>query len=418
MNILVLNAGSSSLKARMYRVGGEQLLEDPPEPLWDAFVDLSLQPGVAHIRVRSAGATIQKEFPCTHLPDTLDGVLESLWDGPTAVLKDRSGIHIAGHRVVHGGQELRESTRITPSVKAVIERLGPFAPAHNPVELSVIEAAERILGPDVPQVAAFDTAFHAKLPPEVYTYAGPYEWLENGIRRYGFHGISYQYTTRRAARILGRDLSGLRLIACHLGNGCSLAAVRNGVGADTTMGFTPLEGLMMGTRPGSLDPGILIYLVRHRGYDAAELNRILNEECGLKGVSGISRDMRQILAERDKGNPRAALAFDIFIHKLRCHISAMLPNLGGLDALVFTAGIGENSPEVRAAVCDAFGFLGMKLDHGKNADSPVDTDIATPDSAVRVLVVQTREDWEIARECFRLCSHATPRESCEQNPAN
>lgn len=412
MNVLVLNAGSSSLKARLYRAAGEQIPDDPPEPLWDAFVDLSFQHGVAHMRLRAAGTTIQKDYPCTHLPDTLGDVLESLWNGPTAVLNDRSEIHVAGHRVVHGGSDLRESTRVTTAVKEVIGRLGVFAPAHNPVELGIIEEAERILGPGVPQVVVFDTAFHARLSPEVYVYPGPYEWLENGIRRYGFHGISYQYTTRRATRILGRDPNTLRMVACHLGNGCSLAAVRGGVCVDTTMGFTPLEGLMMGTRPGSLDPGIFVYLARHRGYNAAELDRVLNQDCGLKGISGVSRDMRQVLAEKKKGNRRAALAFDVFVHKLRNHISAMLPSLGGLDALVFTAGIGENSPEVRAAVCDGFRFLGMKLDPEKNMASPQDTDIAAADSAVRVLVVQTREDWEIARECLRLtdrgaCSSAT-----------
>jgi acetate kinase len=233
-------------------------------------------------------------------------------------------------------------------------------------------------------------------------YPGPYEWLEQGIRRYGFHGISHQYSSRRAAEILGRDLKSLRLVTCHLGDGCSLAAIRGGVSVDTTMGYTPLDGLMMGSRSGAVDPGILIHLLHHGGYDAERLDRVLNHGSGLKGISGLSEDMREIEAAMAQGHERARLAFEIYVHRVRAGIGAMATSTAGLDALVFMGGVGENSAAVRAAVCDALGFLGVKLDAGKNAGSPADEDIATPDSAARVLLVHTRENWEIARECVRV----------------
>jgi acetate kinase len=221
------------------------------------------------------------------------------------------------------------------------------------------------------------------------------------VRRYGFHGISYQYATRRAAHMLGTPVESLRLVLCHLGNGCSLAAVRGGKSVDTTMGFTPLEGLMMGTRSGSFDPGILIYLLRHRGYTADQLDHILNRESGLKGVSGLSGDMRAIAAAAATGNERAQLAFDIFVHRVVREAGGMLAVLGGMDALVFTGGVGENSAPLRDRVCGQFGFLGLELDAGKNATAHGDQDVAAPDSGVRVLVIHAQEEWEIARECYR-----------------
>ncbi|TAF98671.1 MAG: acetate/propionate family kinase, partial [Oscillatoriales cyanobacterium] len=270
---------------------------------------------------------------------------------------------------------------------------------HNPINLEGIEAVEKILK-NVPQVAVFDTAFHSQLPPAAFVYPGPYEWLEEGIRRYGFHGISHQYCARRAAEILNRDSADLRLISCHLGNGCSLAAVRDGRSVDTTMGFTPLDGLMMGSRSGSIDPGIIIHLLRRSHFTAEELDNILNRNSGLKGISGVSSDMRLVAEAIANGNSRAQLALDIYIHRLRAGIGAMLASLGGLDALIFTAGVGENSAAVRAAVCEVFGFIGLRLDGEKNLNSPIDDDVAAVDSAVRVLVIHTQEDWEIARECW------------------
>jgi acetate kinase len=326
-------------------------------------------------------------------------MLTTLWEGETQVIEKPGQIDMVGHRVVHGGQEYQESVLINPEVKAAIARLCHLAPAHNPANLEGIEMMQTILGTQVPQVAVFDTAFHARMPIANRTYPGPYTWLDQGIRRYGFHGISHQYCSQRAAQILGRELTDLRLITCHLGNGASLSAVQQGYSIDTTMGFTPLDGLMMGTRSGSVDPGILLHLLRNH-HSVDELDRILNKESGLQGISGVSGDLRQVMTAIAEGNSRAQLALNMYIHRLRSCIGSMLASLGGLDALVFTAGVGENSPSIRAAACTTFEFLGLKLDTAKNESHPMDQDIATPDSTVRVVVIHTQEDWAIAQECW------------------
>ncbi|MGZ3603115.1 MAG: acetate/propionate family kinase, partial [Ktedonobacterales bacterium] len=328
-------------------------------------------------------------------------MLRTLWEGPVRMLSSAAEIDVVGHRVVHGGSDYQEAMRVTPEVKAGISRLAEFAPQHNLANLQGIEVCERLLG-NVMQVAVFDTAFHAHLPLEAAVYPGPYEWFERGIRRYGFHGISYQYCTGRAAEILGRDPASLRLIVCHLGAGCSMAAIQGGHSVDTTMGFTPLDGLMMNTRSGSVDPGILTFLMRQRGHTAEQLDHTLNQESGIKGIFGKSSDMRDVLAARAQGDERAALTFDMYVHRLRSYIGAMLAALGGADALIFTAGVGEHIAEVRSAACAPFAFAGIQLDEARNASSPADTDVAAPDSPVRVLIVQTQEDWMIARECWRL----------------
>jgi len=401
MKILVLNAGSSSQKSCLYELN-DVLPDRPPPPLWEAQIDWNHREGVAELKVETASGTEQEEeFPSDSREAAISRMLETLWQGKTQVINSLKEIDIVGHRVVHGGQDYQQSTLISPDVKEAIARLSVFAPVHNPVNLEGIEALEKIL-PNLPQVAVFDTAFHAQLPPAAFVYPGPYEWLEDGIRRYGFHGISHQYCARRAAQILNRDLTDLRLISCHLGNGCSLAAVRGGWSVDTTMGFTPLDGLMMGSRSGAIDPGIIIHLLRRSDLTSEKLDNILNRNSGLKGISGVSSDMRQIGEAITQGNERAQLALDIYIHRLRAGIGTMLASLGGLDALIFTAGVGENSAVVRAAACEAFGFLGLKLDGKKNQHSPVDEDIAAVDSAARVLVIHTQEDWEIARECWKL----------------
>ncbi len=404
MKILVLNAGSSSQKSCLYELN-DVLPDRPLQPLWEAQIDWTHQQRIAELKVKTAkGDRLEEEFTSDSRKAAIFRMLETLWRGKTQIINDLKEIDIVGHRVVHGGEEYQQSTLISPDVKEAIARLSLFAPVHNPANLEGIEAIEKVLG-NVPQVAVFDTAFHAQLPPAAFVYPGPYEWLENGIRRYGFHGISHQYCARRAAQILNRDLAHLRLIICHLGNGCSLAAIRGGVSVDTTMGFTPLDGLMMGSRSGAIDPGIIIHLLRRGDLTSEKLDNILNRNSGLKGISGVSSDMRQIGDAIAQGNERAQLALDIYIHRLRAGIGAMLASLGGLDALIFTAGVGENSPVVRGAACEAFGFIGLKLDGEKNLHSPVDEDIAAVDSAARVLVIHTQEDWEIARECWKLYSH-------------
>ena len=385
----------------MYNLDSESLPESPPTPVWSAKIDWTHHQGLAEIKVKTAsGGKLEEEKDSLKRPTAISRMLETLWQGKTKVIANLGEINIVGHRVVHGGEEYREPTIITPEVKAAIKRLSAIAPAHNPANLEGIEALEQLL-PDVPQVAVFDTAFHSHLPLAAAVYPIPYEWFEQGIRRYGFHGISHEYCAKKAAQLLGKELASLRLITCHLGNGCSLAAIRNGKSVDTTMGFTPLEGLMMGSRSGSVDPGILIYLLQQHGLGADKLDEMLNKASGLKGISGLSGDMRQIMSAVREGNSRAMLALDMYVHSLCKHIGAMLATLGGLDALVFTGGVGENVAEIRARVGEAFAFLGVKVDNEKNGREPADEDIAAADSSVRVLVVRAQEDWALATECWK-----------------
>lgn len=402
MKILILNAGSSTQKSCLYEITGDTLPSSPPAPIWEGKVDWSHHQGVAEIEVETtAGEKLTEEITTNSQSEVMARLLNTMLFGSTKVINQLSEIDVVGHRVVHGGRDYRQSVVITQQVKDAIANLANLAPAHNPANLAGIEAVEKLLG-EVTQVAVFDTAFHGKIPEAAAIYPGPYEWLEQDIIRYGFHGISHQYCAERAAQILGKDLQSLRLITCHLGNGCSLAAIKNGCSVDTTMGFTPLDGLMMGSRSGSIDPGILIYLLRQGNYTVAQLDNVLNKASGLSGISGISGDMRQIKTAISQGNKRAQLAFDIYVHRLRSCIGEMLASLGGLDALIFTAGVGENVPEIRQAACEAFEFLGIKIDSGKNTSKPVDEDIATHDSKVRVLVIHTQEDWQITRECWKL----------------
>jgi acetate kinase len=404
MKILVLNAGSSSQKSSLFEVSDLAAFDGSPLPLWEATVDWTHHQGFAEIKVKTADAVLEEEIPTQSRPGIIAHTLSTLWQGKTHVIEQPTAIDVVGHRVVHGGQQYRESVLITGEVREAIANLSSLAPAHNPANLEGIKAVTQILGAEVPQVAVFDTAFHSHMPDAAAIYPVPYDWVQQGIRRYGFHGISHQYCAQRAAKLLDRPLSDLRLVICHLGNGCSLSAIQNGHSIDTTMGFTPLDGLMMGSRSGSVDPGILIHLMRQQGYTADQLDRALNQESGLKGISGVSADLRQVMQAIDVGNPQAQLALEIYLHRLRSLIGSMLASLGGMDAIVFTAGVGENSPIVRSRACEAFGFLGLKLDEAKNQSRPVDQEIATVDSAVRVLVVHTQEDWAIAQDCFRLAS--------------
>jgi acetate kinase len=365
VRILVLNSGSSSLKAHLYEFDharSEQLRA--PEPLlernieWASSVDLLL----------------------------------------ATIIQEAGHVDAVGHRIVHGGAHYREPARITAEVRQALAGCAEIAPLHTGRELEVLDASVQAMGSAIPQIAVFDTAFHATMPPAAYTYAVPNNWLNDGIRRYGFHGLSYQYASRRAAQLLGESHVS-RLLVCHLGSGASLCAIKNGKSVDTTMGFTPLEGLVMATRSGSLDPGILIYLQRHKGYSSDDLERILNRESGLAALSGTSGDMRQVLAARESGDIRAALAFDVYLHSLVRHAGMMTAVLGGLDALVFTGGVGENSAPVREALCQRLGYLGVAIDA---AQIRGDTPIHAESSAVRVLVIHAREEWEIARECSKL----------------
>jgi acetate kinase len=401
MKILILNSGSSSQKSCLYELGAP-LPESPPAPLWEGKVEWQGNRAVLEVR-NSAGITHKEEMTIGARPEATSRLLDALTSGEARVLADKSEISAAGHRIVNGGREYTQPTVVTADVKAAIERMGVFAPLHNRVELEGISLVERQLGP-IPQIAVFDTAFHSRLPAAAVVYPGPYEWVAQGIRRFGFHGVNHQYCAERTAQLLAKELSTLKVVTCHLGNGCSLAAIENGHSIDTTMGFTPLEGLMMGTRSGSIDPGILTYLLRERHLTGEELDELLNTKSGLLGISGVSGDMRQVVSAMKDGNPRAKLAFDIFVHRLQAGIGAMIAALGGIDVLVFTAGIGENSPEVREVTCANFGFLGVTLNPSKNASPHPDQDISASRSTVRVLVLRAQEDWAIARECWKLAS--------------
>src|SRR6266404_1456465 len=399
MKILVLNSGSSSQKSSLYEIG-ETLPDDPPIPLWEGKIEW--YDGVAEAEIKGARGFVQKDqVQVASRAEAVEHLLSTLLDGKTLSVTSRTEIDVVGHRVVHGGPKYEEPILLTSEVKSGIARVSTFAPLHNRAELEGIEVIEKLLGA-VPQVAVFDTGFHRRMPQAAVVYPGPYQWFESGIHRYGFHGINHQYCAARAAQLLRRDLSSLKLVTCHLGNGCSLAAIQEGHSIDTTMGFTPLEGLMMGTRSGSVDPGILTYLMRQGRLQAQEIDDVLNKESGLLGISGISGDMREILASIKQGHSRAKLAFDIYVHRLQAGIGAMVAVLGGIDALIFSGGVGENSAEVCEAACKQLAFLGLKLDDAANLQRAPDADIATPDSAVRVLIVRAQEDWAIARECWQL----------------
>jgi acetate kinase len=357
--ILVVNTGSSSLKLRVLGHADEVTAALDIDP-WDGSPD--------HAGLRD-------------------------------FLRGQPGLDAAGHRVVHGGSSLTAATVIDEQVIATIEGLTGLAPLHQPRALYGIRAAMAIL-PGLPQVACFDTAFHARMPAAAARYALPAAWTERfGLRRYGFHGLSHQYASARCAQLLGR--TGLRVVTCHLGAGSSLAAVRDGVSVDTTMGFTPLEGLVMATRSGSVDPGLLIWLLCHGGLSLDEVSAGLEHSAGLAGLAALpdgSGDMRAVRAAADAGSPGARLAIDVHAHRLRREIAAMTAAMDGLDALVFTGGIGEHQAPVRAEATAGLGFLGVAIDAERNAAAAGDTDISAPGAAVRTLVIVAREDIEIARQ--------------------
>ena len=392
MHILVFNAGSSSLKCHLFDWTGVVEHDTTKSALWRAHVDWSRRSAPARITVETMpDAKLEEEIANPAIPSILRRLVATLPASPD----------IACHRIVHGGSLFGNAVELTPEAQRKAMSFNHFAPSHNPIQLEIVDEAETMFGPKVKQFGVFDTAFHATLAPPEYVLAGPTHWRERGIRRYGFHGISHQNVSRRAAQILGRDLKDLRLITAHLGNGCSLAAIGGGISIATTMGFTPLDGLVMGTRSGSIDPGVLIHLVRQHGYSAEMLDTELNKESGMKGISGISGDMREILDSAAGGNEDAQLAFDIFTGSVARHAAGLIPSLGGLDGLVFTAGIGENSPEVRHAVARKLAFLGIELDLELNQSKPIDQVISKVGSAPLVLAVRSEEDWEIARQCFQ-----------------
>jgi acetate kinase len=387
MKYLICNAGSSSLKFSLFHAGEEKLLAE-------GGIDWSAKPTRLVLK-RPGQPEVRKELALCKHADAISGIVTELQTGPGAPLKNLNEVQAVGHRIVHGGSRYTAAVCITPEVERAIDELAELAPLHNPASLEVIRAVKQSL-PDVPQVAAFDTAFHASLPERARTYPVPRSWTRDwAVRRYGFHGLSHAYCSRRAMAMLSRKK--LRLVIAHLGNGASMSAVRDGVCVDTSMGFTPMEGLMMGTRSGTVDPGLLIYLQRQKGFDVEKLDHALNNESGLLGVSGVSSDLRQVMMAT-ANNDDARLAIEIYVHRIRQMIGAMAATLGGTDALVFTAGVGENSVEIRERVCDNLDFLGLKLNREANRTGRPDVDVALPDSTARILVIATREDLTILRE--------------------
>jgi len=397
MNALALNAGSSSVKFGVFDA-------DAHEPLVSGEIDWAdgdRQRAWLVRRPRGLAARRSRLSVPDHYTAAACAIKAAIGSGPSEK-KHPHKVCVVGHRIVHGGAEFRESVLIDTKVKAAIARLDDLAPLHNPPALKAIEAAEAALA-GVPQVAVFDTAFYANLPPKHCVYPLPYEWYRDwGIRRFGFHGISHAYCAARAAEILGRDPAQLRLVSCHLGGGCSATAIQGGVAIATTMGFSPLEGLMMGTRCGSVDPGVLLHLQRRHGLTLEELDHTLNHSSGLLGVSGVSPNLAQIEQAAAQGNERALLAFDMFAERIKGAIAALAATLGGLDALVFTDRVGEGSPALRAAACAGMEFLGLRLDPARNQHPRPDTDIASPGSPARILVIHTREELMVAREARRV----------------
>jgi acetate kinase len=362
VRVLVVNAGSSSVKLR--------LLGDGECPLADRELDAP--------RAQVDAAQLQ-----------------------AALQQGLADADAVGHRIVHGGERFRDPVLVDANVERELRRLTELAPLHQPKSLAALDAISAAL-PNTPAVACFDTAFHATLAPQAATYALPAVWRERwGVRRYGFHGLSHAWIARRTPEILGRPGTGMRIVSCHLGAGASLCAIRDGVSVDTTMGFTPLEGLVMATRSGSVDPGLLLWLLEREAMTERELAEALEHQAGLLGLAG-SADMREILARADAGDPAARLALDVYLHRLRAGIAAMAAALGGLDAVVFTGGVGENAAAVRAGTADGLGFLGIEIDAERNQRAAADSDISTPGATVRTCVLTAREDLEIADQVRRL----------------
>jgi acetate kinase len=332
----------------------------------------------------------------------IEYILAVLLSRNHGVINDKSDINAIGHRFVHGGETFSESVLITDQVVRTLRETIELAPLHNPHNLRGITACQVTLS-GTPQVCVFDTAFHQRMPKHAYLYGIPYSlYTQYKIRRYGFHGSSHRYVSERAAEILGRKPAELKLITCHLGNGCSMAAVDGGVSIDTTMGFTPLEGLLMGTRSGDIDPSVILYIMGKEGLSLGEANTLLNKHSGLQGISGISSDMREIIAERKNGDKKAGYAFDVFCYRIKKYIGGYAAALGGVDAVVFTGGIGENSPDVRKAACDGLHCLGITIDDARNESPEKEKNICTDDSETKVLVVPTNEELVIALDTMRI----------------
>jgi acetate kinase len=400
MKVLVINAGSSSVKYYLYRMPEAQVVaKGMVERVAEAEARLTHSVG---------GRTHTAQVAVSNVSEAVNLVFDTLVREDIGAIERISEIGAVGHRVVHGGEEFTGSVVVDERVIASIEKYADLAPLHNPPNLAGIRAVQRRL-PDVVQVACFDTAFHATIPEVAYTYALPYELYEQyRIRRYGFHGISHRYVARRAAALMGRGKYEINAVTCHLGNGCSITAVRQGRSVDTSMGFTPLEGVPMGTRSGDLDPAILFYLA-DKGYSAQALKSLCNKQSGLLGISGLSNDIRSLLQLAEEGNARAKLAIDVFCYRIRKYIGAYAAVLEPLDALVFTGGIGENAAGLRKQICSGMSQIGVRLDPAANDTATArEASISAADSPVKIFVIPTNEQLAIANDTYELAARAHP----------
>ena len=396
MKVLVINAGSSSLKYQLLDTDNQEVLaKGLCERIGIDGKFTYKAPGKETIDAADVAMPTHSE--------AIQAVLNALVDEKNGVISSMKEIEAVGHRVVHGGETFACSVKIDDKVMAALEECIPLAPLHNPANITGIKACEAVMGKDVPQVGVFDTAFHQTMPAKAYTYALPYEYYEQDkVRRYGFHGTSHKYVAQRAAAMLGKPIEELKLISCHLGNGSSITAIDGGKSVDTSMGFTPLAGVPMGTRSGDLDAGILEYLMNKHNMSVDEMLTVLNKKSGVLGVSGVSSDFRDLTAAAEQGNERAALALEMFCYSVKKYIGAYAAAMGGVDAIIFTAGVGENSADQRMAIASGLEFMGVKMDAEANNVRGKETVISAADSQVKVLLIPTNEELMIALDTAAL----------------
>ncbi len=396
MKVLVINAGSSSLKYQLIDMTNEKVLAK------GLAERIGIEGSMLTHQVYNKEGEFKIEKPMKDHTAAMELVSKALLDEEYGVIKSMDEVYAVGHRVLHGGRHFSQSMVINDEVMDAIRENIVLGPLHNPANIMGIEACQRLM-PGKPNVSVFDTAFHQTMPEHAYIYALPYEMYEKyGIRKYGFHGTSHKYVSLRAAEILNKPLKELKIITCHLGNGSSIAAVKYGKVVDTSMGLTPLEGLPMGTRSGDIDPAVVTFLMQKENMTAEEMDNYLNKKSGVLGISGVSSDFRDLAQAASEGNKRAKLALDIFVYRVKKYIGAYAAAMGGVDVIVFTAGIGENTPDIRSNSCAGLEFLGVKIDEDKNNTKGQEMDISAPDSKVKVLVIPTNEELMIARETMEL----------------
>ncbi len=397
MKIFVVNAGSSSLKYQLIDMENEQVLAK------GLCERIGVTGAISH--KAADGRTYSADTPMPTHSEAFEAVVYAMTKSEAKVIDSFDEISAIGHRIVQGGAVFKGSCVVTDKVIEQISELGAMAPLHNPAHVLAIKACLKTFGDKIPQVVVFDTSFHQTMPAKAYMYALPYEYYEKyGVRKYGAHGTSHHFVSDRAAALMGKDKKDLKIITCHLGNGCSITAVKDGVCVDTSMGFTPLDGFMMGTRSGSLDPSALTYIAEKENLSPADINTICNKKSGVFGISGVSNDNRDVAAAAEKGNERAALAIEMQRYQILKFVGSYVAAMNGVDVIAFTGGIGENDPELREYVCENLSFLGVKIDSDKNKLRGSEVKISTDESKVAVYVIPTNEELAIARDTLRLTS--------------